>query len=116
MSENQEWIMAHYRQRHQAIRAALENLVADGTTGRPSAAYLAACSSLNGHCEECGAQLIRTDAALADALEPVQHGTTDVPGNDQLPICPACFARRRQAAGKRTVLIQEAILHRQGRR
>jgi hypothetical protein len=116
MSENQEWIMDRHRQRYQVIRAALENLVADGPAGRPSAAYLAACSSLNGHCEECGAQLIRTDAALADALDCVQQGTTDVPGNDEFPICPASVARRRQAAGKRTDLIKEAILHQQGRR
>ena len=104
--------MEHYRQRYQAIRAALENLIADGSAGRPSAAYLVACSYLNGHRETCGVQLIRTAAALADALEPVQQGTTDVPGNDELPICPACFARRRQAAGKRTDLLQEAIPHR----
>jgi len=116
MFQNQERIMEHFRQRYQAIRAALENLIADGPAGRPSAAYLAACSYLNGHCEECGVQLIRTDATLADALEPEQQGTADVPGNDELPICPACFARHRQAAGKRTGLLQEAIPHRQGRR
>lgn len=96
--------MEHVRQRYQAIRVALENLIADGPTGRPSAAYLAACSYLNGHCEECGGQLVRHAAALSDTLEAVQHGTVDVPGNDDLPICPACFARRRQANRKRTDL------------
>ncbi len=107
--------MGDHKQPYQAIRTALENLVTEGPAGRPSATYLTACSSLNSHGEECGAELIRTDAALADALECVQQGTTDVPGNDELPICPACFARHRQAARKRTDLIQKAGLHWQGR-
>ncbi len=74
--------MDHHRQRYQAIRAALENLVADDPDGRPSAAYLAACSSLNGHCEECGAPLTRTDTALPDALEPVRQSAAHVPSTN----------------------------------